>query len=135
MRTLAHRRLRSSEARLAELAQITVRAVLDVARPGVPCAEVAYHASKALGTLDYSVVFHYNFGYPVGIAHPPTWMDGAPFHITAQNTEPLQEGMVFHLPASFRIPGVACVGLSQTFVVEQQGARALTRGSAEVLYT
>jgi Xaa-Pro dipeptidase len=135
MRTLAHRRLSKQEAHLAELAQTAVESVLGVARAGMSCAEVAHEATKALGSLDESIVFHYNFGYPVGIAHPPTWMDGAPFHITEQNAAPLQEGMVFHLPASFRIPGVACVGLSQTFVVEGQGARALTLGSAEIVYT
>jgi hypothetical protein len=41
--------------------------------------------------------------------------------------------MVFHIPGSFRRFGRSGVGLSQTFVVERDGARALTHGAAELL--
>jgi Xaa-Pro dipeptidase len=86
-----------------------------------------------MGTLEDEIIFHYNFGYPVGVAHPPTWMDGAPFYITTGNHSPLEEGMVFHVPASFRAFGTAGVGLSHTFVVEKDGTRVLTHGKAEVI--
>lgn len=130
MRTLL-RRPGPHDRRLADLATTTVAAVLDNAAPGVPCAQVAARAGAALGTLPDDVVFHQLFGYPVGLAHKPHWMDGEPFHITAANDEPLQEGMVFHIPASFRSFGHRGIGLSQTFVVERDGARALTHGPAE----
>ncbi|MER5390457.1 Xaa-Pro peptidase family protein [Saccharopolyspora sp. NPDC002686] len=133
MRTVLRGRLAPEDQLLAELARTSVAAVLEHARPGVPCSRVAAEASAALGPLPDDVVFHQLFGYPVGLAHKPHWMDGMPFHITASNHEPLREGMVFHIPGSFRRFGRACVGLSQTFVVDRDGARALTHGAAELL--
>ncbi len=132
MRTLIAGSLDPQDRLLAELAQTTVASVLEHARPGVPCSVVADHANQALGPLPNDVVFHQLFGYPVGLAHKPHWMDGMPFHITTDNHEPLEEGMVFHIPSSFRRFGVSGVGLSQTFVVESHGARALTHGPAEI---
>ncbi len=133
MRTLYHSRPSSSVEQLAELATTALAAVLDTARAGVTCSDVAQRAAKAVGPLPNDVVFHELFGYPVGLAHPPHWMDGAPFAITADNPAPLAEGMVFHVPASFRRFGEAGVGLSQTFVVESTGTRVLTHGAAEPL--
>lgn len=133
MRTLSAGRLDGTDRQLAEFAGTVVAAVLDSARPGVPCSQVAAEATGALGRLPDDVVFHQLFGYPVGLAHKPHWMDGMPFHITAGNHDPLQEGMVFHIPGSFRRFGRSGVGLSQTFVVERHGARVLTQGPADVI--
>lgn len=133
MRTLCRGRPDRTARRLADLAQTALAAVLENARAGVPAAQVARHAMQALGRLPDDVVFHRMFGYPVGLAHPPHWMDGAPFYITTENPEPLETGMVFHTPASFRSFGQAGVGLSHTFVVEAEGARVLTDGSAELI--
>jgi len=133
MRTVVRGRLDAEDQRLAELARTVVTAVLEHARAGVPCSQVATSASKALGPLPEDVVFHHLFGYPVGLAHRPHWMDGVPFHLTTGNYEPLQEGMVFHIPGSFRRFGHSGVGLSQTFVIEPDGARVLTHGPAELI--
>lgn len=133
MRTLVRGVLEPRERQLADLARTTVTAVLEGARSGVECAEVARYATRAIGRLPEDVVFHGLFGYPVGLAHPPHWMDGAPFHITLDNHEPLREGMVFHVPASFRSFGHAGVGLSQTFVVTADGTRVVTRGRADLI--
>lgn len=133
MRTLCHGTPTPLVRRLAELSQRMLAAVLDTAKPGVPCAEVARTAASEVGTLPDDVVFHWLFGYPVGLAHPPHWMDGPPFAITADNPEPLAEGMVFHIPGSFRAFGQTGVGLSHTFVVESHGTRVLTHGTAELI--
>lgn len=132
MRTLSRGRPSANDRRLADLARTALGAVLDNARAGVTCAQVAGRAVAALGRLPDDVVFHQLFGYPVGLAHKPHWMDGAPFYLTPDNHEPLQAGMVFHMPGSFRSFGDSGVGLSQTFVVEENGARVLTHGAAEL---
>ncbi|NLU74384.1 aminopeptidase P family protein [Streptomyces sp. HNM0575] len=119
--------------RLAELARTAVAAVLETAAEGVTAAHVATEAAKALGRLPGDVMFHQLFGYPVGLAHKPHWMDGAPFYITPDNHEPLVSGMVFHIPGSFRSFGDSGVGLSQTFVVERHGTRTLTHGAADTI--
>lgn len=133
MRTLALGEPGPRELRLADLAATALAAVLGNARAGVPCSQVAERAAAALGPLPDDVVFHHLFGYPVGLAHKPHWMDGMPFHIAMGNDEPLRAGMVFHVPASFRSFGRCGVGLSQTFVVEETGTRVLTHGPAELI--
>ncbi|WP_199434612.1 M24 family metallopeptidase [Qaidamihabitans albus] len=133
MRTLSRGRPDARARQLTELSRTALAAVLDNVRAGVPCAEVARRAAEAVGTLPGDVVFHWLFGYPVGLAHKPHWMDGAPFYLTPDNHEPLAAGMVFHMPGSFRSFGEAGVGLSQTFVVEEGGARVLTHGSADLI--
>lgn len=134
MRTLSRGGPTPDAERLADMAKTALAAVLAHAAPGVPCSEVAHQALKAIGRLPDDVVFHQLFGYPVGLAHPPHWMDGAPFYITAGNPEPLRAGMVFHMPGSFRSFGRAGVGLSQTFVVESTGTRVLTSGAADLIH-
>jgi Xaa-Pro dipeptidase len=134
MRTLSRGRPSTDAERLSDLSKTVLDSVLSSAAAGVPCAEVARKATAAVGGLPDDVIFHWLFGYPVGLAHPPHWMDGAPFHITADNREPLREGMVFHVPASFRSFGRASVGLSQTFVVEENGVRILTHGAADLIH-
>lgn len=125
--------LDAADRRLAELARTAVAAVLETAADGVTAAQVAVQAGKALGPLPDDVMFHQLFGYPVGLAHKPHWMDGAPFYLTPDNHEPLVSGMAFHIPGSFRSFGTSGVGLSQTFVVEEHGTRVLTHGPADVI--
>ncbi|MBA0049932.1 aminopeptidase P family protein [Streptomyces sp. AJS327] len=133
MRTLVRGELSAADARLAELARTAVAAVLEHARDGVTAGHVATEASWALGDLPDDVMFHRLLGYPVGLAHKPHWMDGVPFYLTPDNDEPLRSGMVFHIPGSFRSFGNSGVGLSQTFVVERDGARPLTHGAADLI--
>ncbi|MPY79391.1 MAG: M24 family metallopeptidase [Actinophytocola sp.] len=133
MRTLCQGTPTPLVRRLADHSHRMLQSVLDNAKAGVACADVARHAASDLDELPDDVVFHQLFGYPVGLAHPPHWMDGAPFAITTDNTEPLREGMVFHIPASIRAFGQTGVGLSHTFVVESSGTRVLTHGSAELI--
>lgn len=133
MRTLVRGAPEAVDHRLADLARTAVAAVLEHACPGVLCSEVALRASAALGPLPEDVMFHGLFGYPVGLAHKPHWMDGAPCHLAEGNHAPLQEGMAFHIPAAFRAFGKQGVGLSQTFVVEPNGARVITHGAADLI--
>ena len=133
MRTLSRGRPSPQAQRLGELSKAALAAVLDNAKAGIPCADVAHRALEAIGPLRDDEVFHHLFGYPVGLAHPPHWMDSAPFYITVTNPEPLQEGMVFHVPSSFRSFGNAGAGFSQTFVVEATGTRLLTHGTADFI--
>ncbi|WP_181765651.1 M24 family metallopeptidase [Streptomyces albidus (ex Kaewkla and Franco 2022)] len=133
MRTLVQGRPSRAVLRLAGLAKTTLAAVLENAKPGVPCSQVAEQCLKEIGPLGDEEVFHHMLGYPVGLAHPPHWMDTGSFYITKDNPEPLRAGMAFHVPASFRSFGVRCVGLSQTFLVEETGTRVLTHGAADLI--
>jgi Xaa-Pro dipeptidase len=132
MRTFSHGAPTSDARRLEGLAQSMLAAVTECLRPGVLCSDVATSAKKALGRLEDDVIFHFNFGYPIGVAHPPSWMDGAPFYLVETNHSPVDEGMVFHLPASFRKFGHGGVGLSQTIYVTKNGVEVITTSAPEL---
>jgi Xaa-Pro dipeptidase len=112
--------------RLCQLAEATIAAVEETLRAGIAAADIAEAAERAIGPLEPWIVFHHNFGYPVGLGHPPTWMDCAQWSLVATNHEPVLEGTVLHVPAVFRAPAVGGVGHSQTYLVTATGCERLT---------
>ena len=111
--------------RLERLSQTMLAAVLREVRPGRAASDVAAAVRHEL-VLDDRDIFHFNFGYAIGLAHPPGWLDGAPFSIVAENEAELLPGMAFHIPASFRSFARRGVGLSHTILLEGRGPRLLT---------
>ena len=65
------------------------------------------------------------FGYAVGAQFPPSWVEGTGY-IAKGQTRTFEANMVFHLPLCLRVPGQWGVGLSDTVVVTEQGAKPLT---------
>ncbi|MFF5987576.1 M24 family metallopeptidase [Prauserella flavalba] len=107
-----------------------VEAILDIlhqeVRPGARCSDVAAKCTREL--VDVSgVLFHYNYGYPVGIFDgTPLWMNGTEFYITENNDAVFRPGMTFHHPISLRRFGQYAVGQSQTVRVTDSGVEVLT---------
>jgi Xaa-Pro dipeptidase len=133
MRTLLLDGPTSPELRvLSDLAEQCVAELLVRMRPGVQASTIATEVRTALGSLPPWLIFHHTYGYPVGLAHPPSWLDSAPFYIREDNHDLLEPGMLFHLPGSFRAFGRAGVGLSQTVLVTADGCRSMTTGEAVV---
>ena len=106
--------------------------ILEEARPGVPADHVARTALAILEPVLPGHVFHYNFGYPVGIGYPPSWIEELDFLMRADNPRPLQAGMTFHLPMSVRKYGEYGVNLSQTILVGEDETEALARTPARL---
>jgi Xaa-Pro aminopeptidase len=112
-------------------AQATLDAIQRTARDGVRACDVAAAARDALRpALELDMVFHYNFGYPVGLGYPPTWIEQLGFFLQAGNERPLATGMTFHLPMSLRRYGSFACNLSQTILVREHEAEALTKSAA-----
>jgi Xaa-Pro dipeptidase len=103
-----------------------VAAVIATAGPGVPASEVARAGTEALSQLPNGLVFHGTFGYPVGIGFPPTWGEYRGYLIVPENEEVLASGMTFHLAISLRKYGEFGLCHSQTMLVTDSGAEALT---------
>lgn len=112
--------------RLRQLVDTTIATVEETLRPGIPAADVAKAAEDALGALEPWVVFHHNFGYPVGLGHPPTWLDSPQWSLVETNHEPVLEGTVYHVPAVFRAPGAGGVGHSHSYIVTATGCERVT---------
>lgn len=132
MRTAILGRPSAQIERIARAGAAAVETILATARPGVTAAEVAQAAGAVLEPVLPEVVFHHNFGYPVGIGYPGTWIEALGFFLRVDNPRPLAAGMVFHLPMSLRRYGEFAVNQSHTMLVTETGAQALTHTTAHL---
>lgn len=122
----------AEQERIADAGARAVERIVATARPGVPAADVARAALEVVAPILDTVVFHHNFGYPVGIGYPGTWIEALGFFIRVDNPRPLRAGMVFHLPMSFRKFGEWGINQSHTMLITDTGAEALTRTEARL---
>jgi len=111
----------------AQIEQEIVACMLDAVRPGILASNVARLAAEKIAPIRNEILFHEVYGYPVGIGFPPTWGEESGFGIVVNNYRPLEAGMVFHIPMTLRINGEMGVGLSQTFVVTNEGAEVFSK--------
>jgi Xaa-Pro aminopeptidase len=132
MRTAILGRPTAEMERIAEAGAEAVQTILRTARPGVPAQDVARAAGDVLAPVLSGVVFHHNFGYPVGIGYPGTWIETLGFFLRVDNPLPLEAGMVFHLPMSLRRYGEYGINQSHTMLVTEDGAEALTKTPARL---
>ena len=126
MRTAALGTVSQEAEQFATLAAETVETMLEVVRPGETASDIARVAEAKIAPIRDRILFHEVYGYPVGIGFPPTWGEESGFAIVVNNHRPLAAGMVFHIPMTLRINGVMGVGLSQTFVVTDNGCETLS---------
>ena len=112
--------------KFANLEQQIVSSMLEYVRSGVLASDVALIAESWIKPIRNQILFHEVYGYPVGIGFPPTWGEESGFAIVTNNHRQLEAGMVFHIPMTLRINGEVGVGLSQTFIVNENGAEVLS---------
>lgn len=123
----------TSEMRQVEDAVMTaLEVILEKARPGAIPSDVAGAARSALDPILRDYVFHYNFGYPVGIGYPPSWIEELDYFIRDGNVRPLEAGMLFHLPMSIRKYGEHAVNLSHTILVGEERTTPITNSPARL---
>jgi len=132
MRTAILGRPSPEQEQVAAAGARAVETIIATARPGVPAADVATAAGAVLAPILDRVVFHHNFGYPVGIGYPGTWIETLGFFLRIDNPRPLVPGMVFHLPMSLRKFGEWGINQSHTIVITEDGAEALTKTPARL---
>lgn len=118
--------------RVASIVESTVDLILEKARSGVKASDVAKAALSNVEPLLDTMIFHHYFGYPVGIGYPPSWIEHLGYFIRVDNDRPLESGMVFHLPMSFRKYGEYGVNLSQTMLVGDDGGVPLGTSPARL---
>jgi Xaa-Pro aminopeptidase len=117
--------------RVAEAVNATVAAILEAARPGRTCHEVAVAAGRGHAELDAEIFFSGAYGYHVGVGFPPSWAERFGF-IARESELELAAGMTFHLPVCFRVAGRFGVGLSETIHITESGAERITDLACEV---
>ena len=132
MRTAILGRPSAEQERVADAGARAVETILATAGPGVRAADIAHAAGEVLAPILDGIVFHHNFGYPVGIGYPGTWIESLGFFLRVDNPRPLQAGMVFHLPMSLRKFGEWGINQSHTMLITEHGAEALTTTEARL---
>jgi Xaa-Pro dipeptidase len=132
MRTAVIGKASPEQRRLADASAAAVGAILETAKAGTPARVVAEAGLKHIAPVEQGIVFHHNFGYPVGLAYPPTWIETLGFFLRVNNAAPLAAGMVFHLPMSLRIAGRLGICLSHTMLVTASGGVSLTQSPASL---
>jgi Xaa-Pro dipeptidase len=118
--------------RVASIVESTVDLILEKSRAGVKASDVAKAALANVEPLLGSMIFHHYFGYPVGLGYPPTWIEHLGYFVRVDNDRPLEAGMVFHLPMSFRKYGEYAVNLSQTMLVGEPSSEPLSKTPARL---
>jgi len=118
--------------RLEAAAAGALDAIMAAARPGVAASAVAEAGLECVAPVESEIIFHYNFGYPVGLGYYGTWIEQLGFFLRRDNPRRLAAGMVFHLPMSLRVYGAYCVNLSQTMVVTPDGGQPLGKSPARL---
>jgi Xaa-Pro dipeptidase len=126
MRSAAIEEIRPEIRKLHTAATHVLDAVANSLRPGALASDIAAIGTEALGDLEPDVIYHYTFGYPVGVGFPPTWLESTEFLLVRQNNRLIEAGMVFHIPVSLRRHGKYGIGMSDTMLVTEKGADILT---------
>jgi Xaa-Pro dipeptidase len=132
MRTAVIGNPSAEQRRIADASASAVGAILEAAKAGTPAKTVATAGMRYIAPVEDSIVFHHNFGYPVGLGYPPSWIETLGFFVRADNPTPLEAGMVFHLPMSLRVAGRFGICHSHTMLVTADGGVALTQTPARL---
>ena len=111
MRTTAAGKPKPEVQELADYSNAVVEALVDTIKPGVLGSDVAAAGKKVLAPIREKIAFHDLYAYPVGIGFPPNWIENPAFYLSADNHNPLIEGMVFHLPLTLRPSGGVWCGI------------------------
>lgn len=122
------RRLRE----LADTSLAAMDALFANLRAGRTAGDVAKAAMAPLARLGPEVSMRGYFGYGVGIAFPPSWVERS-IEIAEGRSEVLEPGMTFHLHRVLRTPGVVGAGFSETAVITESGFESLTEFRRELL--
>jgi Xaa-Pro dipeptidase len=112
---------RMSDATIAALER-----VMETMKPGVACGEVAEAWASTIVKAGFDRP-HKRAGYSIGISFPPDWGEGHILSLKYGEKRVLEPGMVFHVPSSIRDEAVALVGNSETILVTEGGAEAVTQ--------
>jgi Xaa-Pro dipeptidase len=113
--------------RMLDAAQAGLAPALDALRPGATCAAVHQAAETTVARRGFAAEYRKRTGYSMGVAFAPDWGEGDVLTPYRGVEQPLELGMVFHIPITLRAYGRFTTGVSETAVVTENGHRCLSR--------
>lgn len=100
---------------------------LEAVRPGAPCAEIDRAARGVIEAAGYGDYFIHRTGHGLGLqVHEPPYLTG-------ENSEPVQEGMVFSIEPGIYLPGAFGVRLEVIAAAGRRGAELINAPSLKKL--
>jgi Xaa-Pro dipeptidase len=114
---------------LAAAGVAAIDAWVGVAAPGVPLREAARAAWAHVEPVSRGLMLAGAFGYSMGIAFQPLWLEDTDYWVTTDSERTFEEGMTFHVPVALRGYGAFGVNQSQSVAITASGAELLTRTS------
>lgn len=113
--------MRRLEAAVVDSLELLIREI----RPGAIAEDVHRKSVESFARHGYRV--GHRSGYSVGVNYAPDWGEGNLFSIVEGETRPFEAGMVFHLVPGIYVPPEFVVVISETVIVTDAGAEAITR--------
>ncbi|MBV8913509.1 MAG: aminopeptidase P family protein, partial [Acetobacteraceae bacterium] len=113
-----------------DICQEALETAISCCRPGVNAGEVDAQCRAVIENHQCWLHYRKRAGYSVGIGFA-SWIEGAISTMRDDYATVLQPGMCFHIPVAMRLYGEGTVGISQTVVVTENGAKPLHAAPAE----
>lgn len=117
---------------MADAAIGTLDELIAQLRPGMTSSEADRLCHNLLGKRGFEM--RRRTGYSIGISFPPDWGEWDVMNLVEGDERELRPGMVFHIPISVRVLGVAGVSASETVLITRAGCEALTQFSRQVFF-
>lgn len=124
----------TNASRTQAICEKAMRRAAETMGPGVTAGEVYRAWQEVLDAANLMRYRRHHCGYAVGIGFPPSWSGGGtPRGLREGSSLVLEEGMVFHLMSWLLRTGRGDFFLSDTVVVQSDGAEFLTGVTRDVL--
>ena len=104
---------------------------IDEIRPGEPIEDVDANNRARMESAGLTEYFRHRTGYGIGIEFL-TWIERGGMSFDRGNRAPFQPGMTFHLVPIVFVPGLGGIGFSETVLVTETGAEAITNFPREL---
>ncbi len=111
---------------MAEGCIASISAVIEHAKPGAVCGEVAERAQEKLSGHLKRYMWHGLYGYCIGLGFPPRWDDCGSLYIRCGDESVLEPGMAFHVSTTLRDLGKHSITASETVVITDSGCEVYT---------
>ena len=112
---------------LATYSNLCIDTIIGMMKDGVEIPSLAAAGTEVLEPLRGKIIFHYLYGYPIGVGFPPNWIENPAAYLSADNHTTLKAGMVYHLPTMLRVTGQYGAGFSETVIIHEDGVEVMSK--------
>jgi Xaa-Pro dipeptidase len=132
MRTMSVGKPSAELQRISDVMARALDAIVNTAASGVTSGAVDRAARSIVEDAGLGEFWLHRTGYSMGVSFSPTWGEGEIMDLKANDPRKLEAGMVFHTVPWVLVPGMGCIGNSETWAVTETGVEVLTQTPREL---